>query len=223
MGHFTEETKKRVVRYHIQDGRTIASLSAEYGASKATISNWIRSYREKCQTNDEAESEYELMQEVRRLHKQLEEAEKENHFLKKSSVILCEVNRLAAYRFIAKHEDEFGIRWMLRSMGICPNAFYNYLEEKKSEYLATKADIHRKIKTIYHETGGILGHRSMRIFLLRKGISLSKATVHQYMNKDLQLLCIYRRKRPEYKKGQPHKIFPNLLKQKFEVTPKNKV
>ena len=89
MGHFTEETKKRVVRYHIQDGRTIASLSAEYGASKATISNWVRSYREECQTNDEAKSEYELMQEVRCLRKQLEEAEKENRFLKKAAAFFA--------------------------------------------------------------------------------------------------------------------------------------
>lgn len=27
-----------------------------------------------------------------------------------------------------------------------------------------------------------MGYRNMRIFLLRKGISLGKATVHQYMN-----------------------------------------
>jgi hypothetical protein len=73
-------------------------------------------------------------------------------------------------------------------MGICPNAFYYYLKKKKSEYLARRADIHREIKTLYHETGGILGYRSMRIFLLRKGISLSKATVHRYMNKDLRCL-----------------------------------
>ncbi len=89
MGHFTEETKKQVVRYHIQDGRTIASLSAEYGASKASISNWVRNYREECQTNEEAKSEYELMQEVRRLRKQLEEAEKENRFLKKAAAFFA--------------------------------------------------------------------------------------------------------------------------------------
>ncbi len=89
MGQFTEETKKQVVRCHIQDGRTIASLSAEYGASKATISNWVRSYREECQTNDEAKGEYELMQEVRRLRKQLEEAEKENRFLKKAAAFFA--------------------------------------------------------------------------------------------------------------------------------------
>lgn len=89
MGYFTEETKKWVVRCHIQDGRTIASLSAEYGASKATISNWVRNYREECQTNDEAKSEYELMQEVRCLRKQLEEAEKENRFLKKAAAFFA--------------------------------------------------------------------------------------------------------------------------------------
>ena len=108
-------------------------------------------------------------------------------------------------------------------MGICPNAFYNYLKQRKSGYLGRRADVYHEIKTLYHETGGILGHRSMRIFLLRKGITLSKATVHRYMNKDLRLLCICRRKRPGYKKGQPHKVFPNLLNQRFEVTTKNKI
>ena len=112
---------------------------------------------------------------------------------------------------------------MLRSAGICPNAYYNYLKGKTADYLAKKAGIRREIETIYHETGGILGHRSMRIFLLRKGISLSKATVHRYMNKELRLLCICRRKRPGYKKGQPHKVFRNLLNQRFEVSAKNQV
>ena len=45
MSQFTEEIKKKVVKQHIQDGRTIASLSAEYGASKATISNCVHNYR----------------------------------------------------------------------------------------------------------------------------------------------------------------------------------
>lgn len=108
-------------------------------------------------------------------------------------------------------------------MGICSNALYNYSKGKKARYLAKKSAIYREIKAIYHETGGILGHRSMRIFLLRKGISLSKATVHRYMNQELRLLCICRRKRPGYRKGQPHKIFPNLLNQKFEVAVKNQV
>mgnify|MGYP000910969058 FL=1 len=76
MQTITEETKRKVVKLHIQDGRTIASLAAEYGVCHATVSNWIRAYREECQTNDVAKSENNLMQEVRQLQKKLAEAEK---------------------------------------------------------------------------------------------------------------------------------------------------
>ena len=71
MQTITEETKKKVVKLHIQDGRTISSLAAEYGICHATVSNWIRAYREECQTNDAAKSENELMQEVRQLRQNL--------------------------------------------------------------------------------------------------------------------------------------------------------
>ena len=59
MQTITEETKKKVVKLHIQGGRTIASLAAEYGICHATVSNWIHAYREECQTNDAAKSENE--------------------------------------------------------------------------------------------------------------------------------------------------------------------
>ena len=51
MTRISDETRRKVVRAHIQDGRTLASLVAEYGISKATVSNWVRSYREECQNN----------------------------------------------------------------------------------------------------------------------------------------------------------------------------
>ena len=56
MKTYSEELKKKIVKLHIQDGRTIRSLSAEYGIGHASISNWIRRYREECQTNDAAKS-----------------------------------------------------------------------------------------------------------------------------------------------------------------------
>ena len=56
MTRISDETRRKVVRAHIQDGRTIASLVAEYGISRATVSNWVRSYREECQNNDEEKS-----------------------------------------------------------------------------------------------------------------------------------------------------------------------
>lgn len=89
MQKITEETKKKVIKLHIQDGRTIASLAAEYVICHATVSNWIRAYREECQTNDTAKNENELMQEVRQLHQKLAESEKENDFLKKAAAFFA--------------------------------------------------------------------------------------------------------------------------------------
>ncbi len=43
------------------------------------------------------------------------------------------------------------------------------------------------IKDIYYELSGIIGHRSMRVFLARKGVDLSNTTVHKYMNKEIHL------------------------------------
>lgn len=64
-------------------------MIASDGVCKATISNWIRAYREECQTNDAAKSEYELMREVRQLRQELAEAKKENDFLKKAAAFFA--------------------------------------------------------------------------------------------------------------------------------------
>lgn len=89
MSRITEEIKKKIVREHIQDGRTLKSLAAEYGISHASISNWVRAYREECQTNYEEKSQLELMEELRRLRQEKEELEKENRFLKKAAAFFA--------------------------------------------------------------------------------------------------------------------------------------
>ena len=89
MSQITAETRKKVVRQHIQDGRTLHSLAAEYGVSKATVSNWVRAYREECQNNDAEKSELELMEELHRLRKEKAELEKENLFLKKAAAFFA--------------------------------------------------------------------------------------------------------------------------------------
>jgi len=58
-------------------------LAEEYGVSKASISNWTKQFHEECQTNDEAQADYDYMKENVQLKKQLAELQKENDFLKK--------------------------------------------------------------------------------------------------------------------------------------------
>lgn len=41
---YNEEFREKIVRLHIQEGRTYKSLVAEYGVSKASISKWCRNF-----------------------------------------------------------------------------------------------------------------------------------------------------------------------------------
>lgn len=127
------------------------------------------------------------------------------------------------YRFMDHYKGQFGVRWLLRKFGISPNAYYNYRKHKKAEYEQNKYRIHETIKEIYYNTHRIIGHRGMVIFLSRRGISLSKTTVHKYMNRESNLHSLVLKKIPKYRCGERNKVFPNLLKQKFNVEQKNKI
>ncbi len=119
------------------------------------------------------------------------------------------------YRFIDDNKQHFGVRWLLRRFSIYPNAYYNYKKARKQAYNDKKKSIYSTIEEIYHENNGVLGYRNMKIFLERKHIYLSCQTVHKYMNTDLKIYSIVRKKKPSYRHGKAYKKFPNLLNQDF--------
>ena len=87
--NYTPEFKKKIVRLHEEKGRTYKSITAEYGVSKAAISAWCRQLREECQTSPQAKEDYDAMKEILRLRKELEDAKKENLFLKKAAAFFA--------------------------------------------------------------------------------------------------------------------------------------
>ena len=87
--HYEPEFKKKIVRLHLEEGRTLKGLAEEYGISKASISNWVSQFRTECQINEEAQTDYDYMKENLRLKKQLAELQKENDFLKKAAAFFA--------------------------------------------------------------------------------------------------------------------------------------
>ena len=51
-----------------------------------------------------------------------------------------------AYRFIQKYNILFGTRWLLRRLNILPNAYYNFLKNRKANYYANKEKALNEIK-----------------------------------------------------------------------------
>ena len=70
---------------------------------------------------------------------------------------------------------------------------------------------------IDHSHNGMDGYRTVHAYLLRKGYSIRCATVHKYMNTELPLFSITRKRKPDYEYGAPHKVFENKLHQDFKA------
>lgn len=87
--HYENEFKKKIVRLHLEEGRSLKSLASEYGVSHASISIWTKQFRTECQTNEEAMNDYVLMKENAKLRKELAELQKENDFLKKAAAFFA--------------------------------------------------------------------------------------------------------------------------------------
>lgn len=90
---YEPEFRKTIVRLHLEEGRTYKSLKDEYGVAKSSIYKWCTEFSKECQQKAEANpterTQLDLMQENRRLRKQLEEANKENLFLKKAAAFFA--------------------------------------------------------------------------------------------------------------------------------------
>lgn len=57
----------------------------------------------------------------------------------------------------------------------------------------------------------------MHAYLIRKGYHISRLTVHKYMNVEMKLFSISRKKKPAYERGIAHKVYENKLNQDFHA------
>ena len=111
----------------------------------------------------------------------------------------------------------------MKRLKIYPNAYYNYRRNRKAEYHRQKAKTLEKITKIYHDRNGVPGYRQMKHLLKSENIFISYTTCHKYMNHELGLCSVTRRKKPGYHKGNSHKVFENLLNQNFNSENPDKI
>ena len=87
--NYTSEFKKKIVRLHLEEGRTYKSITAEYGISKSSISKWCAEFGKECQSNPQAKEDYDSMKENLRLKRENEELRREIAFLKKAAAFFA--------------------------------------------------------------------------------------------------------------------------------------
>ena len=95
--------------------------------------------------------------------------------------------------------------------------YIHFLKNRKAEYHENKERIKHEIADIYHSHNGTDGYRTVHIYLLRSGYKISCLTVHKYMNTELQLFSVARKRKPNYEYGEPHKVYENKLQRDFKA------
>lgn len=106
-----------------------------------------------------------------------------------------------------------------------PNGYYNYRKHRKDAKQKEVSKLLNLIKETYHAQNGICGYRSMCDYLRNtRDIHLSCQTVRKYMNIELGLKSVTRKRKRQYVcKTDPYKVFENLLDRNFKAdTPNSK-
>ena len=78
---YEPELKEQIIRLHLEEGRTIKSLTEEYHLGKGTLRYWLTQRSKECQTNENIQQENASYAEINRLRKELAEVKMENEFL----------------------------------------------------------------------------------------------------------------------------------------------
>jgi len=86
---YESEIKKKVIRLHLEEGRSVKSLTEEYHLGKGTLNYWLRARSEEGESNPSIVEENNTYVEIKRLRKELAEFQKENAFLKKAAAFFA--------------------------------------------------------------------------------------------------------------------------------------
>ena len=86
---YEPEFKEKVLRLHLEEGRTIKSLTEEYNLGQGTLSYWLQQRRKECQSDTKLKEQTDAYEENRRLRKELAKKKKEIAFLKKAAAFFA--------------------------------------------------------------------------------------------------------------------------------------
>ena len=81
--------RKRLVKLHVEDGRSMESIKKEYNLSHGILNKWVKNYREEGITNQIVKKEIDVYEELNKIKKAYAELEKENEFLKKAAAFFA--------------------------------------------------------------------------------------------------------------------------------------
>lgn len=85
------------------------------------------------------------------------------------------------FQFITDNQDDFGIRYLCRKLGVSPSGFYKRLKRAPSARIAENAKLTTLIKAIFNEHDGNYGSPRVHRELLLRGVRVNRKRVERIM------------------------------------------
>jgi transposase len=86
---YEPELKEKLIRLHLEEGRSVRSLTEEYRLGQGTLKHWLKERSKEGLTNTLIKEDNASYAENLRLRKELAELQKENAFLKKAAAFFA--------------------------------------------------------------------------------------------------------------------------------------
>lgn len=93
MVHVEPELQEKIIKLRLQDGRTLSSLSDEFGLSREVVSRIVKRYQKRAAEDEKTAKQLADFEELHRLQQENAELKKENDFLKKAAAFFAKENR----------------------------------------------------------------------------------------------------------------------------------
>ena len=199
-------------------GTSVKEISIEFGVSKATIYNWLKSYKSII-SNDKTKSikysDYKRLQQLKR--KTLEfKIFQELHCFKDATTKEKEIA-------ISKLVGKYPIKTMCRLLDIPTDTFYNYPFRRKevTQNQLRDEQLKKEIYRIFKESEGRFGPRKIFTKLKSIGVNTSINKV-QILMKLLNLKSTQCLRKSELQTTDNSQYYTNKLNRVFDQTAPNK-
>ncbi|WP_095532759.1 IS3 family transposase [Psychrobacter pasteurii] len=215
---YSAEFKAEAVKKIADNNGNIAATAKQLGIAMQTLSNWNNKSN---QGKLEGTKPYDpqlmaVIEENKRLKRQLKVAEEEREKIKKGDGVLRQT-QLVRYAFIKDNQSLFSISTMCRVLKIKHSSYYDWLSRDIS-----KQQIHRNhcellVKAAHSETCERYGVERLHAKLTEQGHDISLYMVRR-IKEEYGIKC-RRHKRFKVTTDSDHKklVYPNVLDQKFDV------
>ena len=215
---FSEGEKQEITTQYVK-GISVAELCIQHGVPRSTLYFWIKRFSP-LKTITEKTVYY---QEYLYLKRHADKLERQLEVIKATG---CGIAAPLQEKLMAleKLYGQYSVHTLCDALEVSRGTFYNHVFRRKdvTVYDKRREKIRVQVSEVFEESKQRYGAKKICAILANRGTRTSDKYVAELM-KEMDLQCIGRNAKREYKKQMKRGRHPNILQQEFDVSEPNRV